>query len=469
MTAASGRRGALDRARRRVGAARRPAGRVNRPTAPARRYVLFAASVVGTVVWIHRRGDYPGHVWWFVVAGLLALHAWLVHLEGRDPRLAPGAILAGTVGAATAAVVTRPYGSHDVYQYAMYGRMVAVHHANPYVALPAAFPHDPLFAHLSPVWHHTPTVYGPLFTGLSAALAWVYGTSASLAAHSFQAIEALALIGSVAYLWRRKAPTAALVFVGLSPVLLAAVNGAHNDLLAGALVLVGLDQARRDRPGRSAALLAAATSVKLLAAPAVVAVVAVLVVARRWRAAATFTARVVVLVAVGYGAVGGLAALKPLRGLDVHASRASLWGTMQAARLVPRGVRAGHPIVGLFVTGVISAVVLGLVLRSRHDAAVPAALAVALMACSVFAAVYVLPWYPASMLPAAGLVMASPVRRIAQFGSAALLVAYVTPPGMRPPRWLPASAVGHVCGVLLGVMVVMVVIAATTGGRPRRV
>lgn len=430
--------------------------------------MLFAVLVVGVVMWLHDQDDYPGHAWWLVVAGLLGLHTWLVHLEGREPRLRRGAVVAGTVVAAVAAVITRPYGSHDVYQYAMYGRMVVAHHANPYVSVPAAFPHDPLYPSLSAYWHHTPTVYGPLFTGLSAVLAFGYGTSATVAAHSFQTVEALALIGSVIYLWRRKARTAALVFVGLSPVLLATVNGAHNDLLAGALVLIGLDQARQNRLGRSALLVAAATLVKMLAAPAVVAVVAVLVAARRWRAAAKFAVTVAGLVAVGYAAVGGLVALKPLQGLGDYASRASLWGAMQAVNVVPHDLRAGHPDAAFVATGVIGVALVLVVLRGRHDPSGPAALAVALMTCSVFAAVYVLPWYPAALLPAAALAMASPVRRITQLGAAALMVAYVSPPGMRPPAWIPVSTVGHLCGALLGVMVVVLVAAASTRGRPRR-
>ena len=62
-------------------------------------------------------------------------------------------------------------------------------------------------------------------------------------------------------------------------------------------------------------------------------------------------------------------------------------------------------------------------------------------------AAYVLPWYPAVFLPLAGLV---PRRRVAvalHVVAAALLVAYVQPPGRPTSALVGAGAVASVCGV----------------------
>lgn len=423
------------------------------------RWLLASTLVVGEIVWVFDQDAYPGNAWWLVVGVLLVLHTLVVHLEARTPVLPVRSVLAGAVLTAGAAVLAAPNGSRDVYQYAMYGRMVTEYHANPYLQVPAAFPHDPLYLSLSPAWHHTSTVYGPLFTGLSAVGAVFYGSSAVLAAHFFQLVAALALLGAVVYLMRRRAGSAALVFVGLSPVLLATVNGAHNDLLAGVLVLVGLDQARRDRLGRSAVVLAAACLVKALAAPAVLGVMVVLVVARRWRAAVTFAVRLGAIIAAGYVAFGGIVALVPLRGLDEVSSRASAWVWLRSFHLTGRSHHGGFPttMVPLVLFAVLAAIVVFAHVR-RGDFDV-AELSVTLLACSVFAASYVLPWYPAALLPAAALVLRAPARRLAQLGAAALLVAYVSPPGVHALRGDPVILVGRVCGVVLGAVVVALVLA----------
>ncbi|MGQ0670669.1 MAG: hypothetical protein ACT4PO_13520, partial [Actinomycetota bacterium] len=70
--------------------------------------------------------------------------------------------------------------SRDVYSYAYYGRIASTYHANPYVAAPADFPLDPLASLVGPKWRSTPAVYGPLFTGLSAALTRFVGNVGGL-------------------------------------------------------------------------------------------------------------------------------------------------------------------------------------------------------------------------------------------------------------------------------------------------
>ena len=63
--------------------------------------------------------------------------------------------------------------SQDVFSYAMYARIAAIHHANPYVVTPMHFPHDPMYPYVGWGWRNTPAVYGPAFTLLSEGVARV--------------------------------------------------------------------------------------------------------------------------------------------------------------------------------------------------------------------------------------------------------------------------------------------------------
>ena len=65
-------------------------------------------------------------------------------------------------------LLVAPRATGDLWWYALYGRIVAVHHASPYTNSPAHFPHDPLLPFAGHGWAHVPSVYGPLFTGVSA-------------------------------------------------------------------------------------------------------------------------------------------------------------------------------------------------------------------------------------------------------------------------------------------------------------
>ncbi len=69
--------------------------------------------------------------------------------------------------------------SRDVYSYAFYGRIVAVHDGNPYVQTPVEFGDDDLWPLVGPKWVDTPAVYGPAFTTASSVVARVFETPAA--------------------------------------------------------------------------------------------------------------------------------------------------------------------------------------------------------------------------------------------------------------------------------------------------
>ena len=68
--------------------------------------------------------------------------------------------------------------STDAWTYWDYGRIAAVHGANPYVQTPSDFPLDPAFPYVGEKWVDTTSVYGPAFTLASEPLALADGESA---------------------------------------------------------------------------------------------------------------------------------------------------------------------------------------------------------------------------------------------------------------------------------------------------
>jgi len=162
--------------------------------------------------------------------------------------------------------------SRDVYSYGMYGRIAAVHGANPYVAVPADFPEDPLFGLVGPRWIGTPAVYGPLFTLISAGVARAAGSVGGLvlAFRTLAVASSLATAFAAAALARRVRPgrvAFAAAAVGLNPVVLFQSAGSgHNDLLVALAVALAALLALGGRSLPAAAVLALGTGVKATAA-----------------------------------------------------------------------------------------------------------------------------------------------------------------------------------------------------------
>src|SRR5262249_13015133 len=85
-----------------------------------------------------------------LVAVSPAACAVVVAGERRRPRLGPRPIV-GAIGVVfVVALIVPPRASNDIWSYAIYGRMVSVHHASPYEHVPADFRSDPLFDEVSP-------------------------------------------------------------------------------------------------------------------------------------------------------------------------------------------------------------------------------------------------------------------------------------------------------------------------------
>ena len=132
--------------------------------------------------------------------------------------------------------------SSDAWTYWMYGRIAAVHDANPYEEPPSAFPDDPAYRWAGERWRGSTSVYAPGFTLASEPLALAAGESHDAAAWIFKALAALAACAMVLLAARLAVrPALAAAFVGWNPLLAVHLaGGGHNDAWVGALLLAAL-------------------------------------------------------------------------------------------------------------------------------------------------------------------------------------------------------------------------------------
>jgi hypothetical protein len=158
--------------------------------------------------------------------------------------------------------------SRDVYSYAFYGRIVTTYHANPYGATPSDFPLNSLFPLTWPGWRGTTSVYGPLFTWVSALMTSVVKKPTGLI-EGFQLLAAVASLGTIAVVGRlvqrvRPERTAfAIAMIGCNPIVIYhVVGGGHNDILVAFFVACAVSLLFAKRELLSAVALALGMSVK---------------------------------------------------------------------------------------------------------------------------------------------------------------------------------------------------------------
>lgn len=330
-----------------------------------------------------------------------ALGAWagVVALGARRGGLPLRPVLVGITVPLALAVVTPSHHSLDVFSYAMYGRMAAVHHVSPYDAVPADFPEDPVAARVGPMWRHTPDIYGPAFTAAMVVAAPVVGTDPVRIRLVYQALSALALVLVLALLWRMTRSAVALVFVGLNPLAtVSVVNGGHPDAVVALMLLVALALALRRRVAACglALALAAAVNASALVAAAAVAVWAL----RRWsvRDVARLVGPVALLGVLPYLLLPGWLA-------NAHAhqalvSRQSVWRAASVL-LVDLGPLARGDLdpIAPTVTRVAFVALLLAVLVRHTGASSPAFAMAAAVGAFVATSPWVMPWYVFAALP----------------------------------------------------------------------
>ena len=405
------------------------------------RWALLVTIVAGTTGYLALRTLAAAGAQLACAVVAIAGFASLIVLESRRPTLSRGAIWCGSLVLLCIAVALPPQGSRDIWAYTMYGRMVAAHGASPYRHTPAEFQGDPWEARVAPAWRHSRSVYGPLFTAVSAGGMAAVGNSATGGRVFFQSLAGLAVLAGLLLVRRVRGDPVALAFIGLNPVVLAIVNGGHNDLLVGLAVLAGVVLASRSsRPWLAGIALAAGALIKIAALLPLAAVIGWLAwrrggLGRRraepergrgWRDAAGAAGAAGACLVAAYLLAGGWGAVAPLQLASSFESRASIWGPHLLGRVL------GRPDWWALAAVVVAALVViagGLRDRSALLAAGGAAVVYLL------AAPYVLPWYAGWAIPALALAWRSRLAVLALLDSALLLLVYIDRPGLRP-GWL---------------------------------
>ncbi len=114
-----------------------------------------------------------------------------------------------------------PLALTDIFNYINYGRMEVVHNLNPYTTIPVLEPHnDPSYAPSN--WHQLLSPYGPLFTLITFV---VVPLGVAMSFWRLKGLLMLTSLGIVFLVWRSarlvgRDPVAAIVFVGLNPIVL---------------------------------------------------------------------------------------------------------------------------------------------------------------------------------------------------------------------------------------------------------
>jgi hypothetical protein len=345
-------------------------------------------------------------------AGLVGV----VVTERRQPWLDRRTLLWVVGGLLVLAVVVPPVESRDVWAYAMYGRILGVHHLSPYATLPAHFAGDPFLGQMDTQWHHTASVYGPLFTSISGLGGVISGSSLVLARLWYQLLAAASVVGILVLLDRRKVGVAALACIGLNPlIVISVVNSGHNDALVGLAVLAGVLLAIDRRPALAGAAFAATVLIKLiLILP--FAATGLWLWRRQGLRAALAAAWVFALLVIGsLSLFGGGEALEPLETAQLRQTASSVWYDVRETFIeqkVDDGVdpaMADHEArerVALLAEIAVGLACVAVVLRRWHDTDLALQVGAVLLAFALIGA-NMLPWYWAWGLPVLALALGS--------------------------------------------------------------
>lgn len=214
-----------------------------------------------------------------LAAPLLLLIAVHLHLLARARRCPPGhgrlaPILVGAAAMSMVPALARHTFSGDVAAYILYGRVAAIHGANPMTVSPDSFPDDP-FLPLHP-WNYSDTisVYGPVWNLLSdglTRLAEVLGGDYDTYMLLYRVVCLTGFLVSVASvwvlagLWMPEHQLPATLLYAWAPLTLIEVSAIHNDFVMLGLVGVGFVLAERRRPRWAVVVLTLAVLVKWIA------------------------------------------------------------------------------------------------------------------------------------------------------------------------------------------------------------
>ncbi len=356
--------------------------------------------------------------------------------------------------------------SRDVFSYAFYGRILSRYGQNPYVSTPADFPANDISRFVWDGWRDTPSVYGPVFVWLAAAITAVFRGLVDVI-EAFRAVAVAASLGSLWFVVRlvgrvrpnRQAYAAAMI--GLNPVVLFhTVGGGHVDVLVMLAVAAAIYLVATQRELPATVALSVAALVKISAAVPLALLIAYVVTraepSRRWRVAGAHigTAMGIAFIAV----VPFMQSSNPTLGmmdLMQHdswiAPPALVERMLEAAGTVIAGDFGGSAGVVLARIGMFAALAAGLftimrqVVRHAGEGSVSflaAAWGWSFLLMMLFSPT-LFPWYFAWMLPVAWALPRVP-RRTLELSFIALVTAQLTTENFRLPDWMHVDlAIGH--------------------------
>jgi hypothetical protein len=362
--------------------------------------------------------------------------------------------------------------SRDVFSYAYYGRIVTNYGGNPYVDTPSSYPANDLFRFTWPGWRSTPSVYGPVFVWMAAAITGMF-RSIPQTIFAFRAVAVGATLGSVWFLVglvqriRPSKAAYAVAFIGLNPIVLFhTAGGGHVDALVMLAIAAAAYLVVTERPLPATAVLTLGALVKVSAAVPLVLLIVYLVTraepGRRRRVLATYV-----------GLTGGIALVcalpflqrsNPTLGMVQLVQHASWIAPPELAERIFQGIGeliAGHAggTVGIVVArlGMYAALASGLFLIARQVARLArhegfeylaGAWGWALMLMMLFSPT-LFPWYFCWVLPVAWALPKVP-RRTLEIAFLALCTSQLTTENFQLPSWMHINMpIGHPILVVL--------------------
>jgi hypothetical protein len=362
-------------------------------------FFLVRPVVAQAPVYRPRPAGSPFAYWYLEAAAFVPY--WLTLLSARRrPLPRTGVVLGGAAVLYLVLIPAPAQQSQDVYQYLVYGKMAAAG-INPYVAIPAQTG-DPWLAF--GLWDDAPTVYGPLWTMLTAGAVRLSAGSLLGAFFTVKTATAALAVGAAALLARSRSSaghgsaTFAAVAFAYNPLVVFSVGlGAHADVAVAAALAGAVVAERRGHGAVTTVLAAAATLVKVYAGVGLIA----WLISLAWRRGARVVFGHAALAAAVFAAAyapfwaGGdtLSGISRVRGL----ASASLGGTIiRALAGLPNDAAAGASLAGSVVRvlgalALVAAVVM--VARSRTTAEEPWKAAALLFAVYLLVTPWYLPWH----------------------------------------------------------------------------
>jgi hypothetical protein len=325
----------------------------------------------------------------------LATMLW-ANSRGWSPN--PRKVFWTAAGAIAVLVNITPVGSSDAASYAAYGRIAALGY-DPYTFTPSMLPggkHNPYTMLVSPMWQHTPSVYGPVATWTHLLAAQIGGSRPWATIWVLMIMIGAAFLAAGYVLLRTAAdPVRAVLLWVANPLLIAVlVIGGHMDAFVALFAIMAILVSRRCttvwHDVLVGLLVGVAGGIKVSAAFVALGIAIPLVHDRAWarlaRTAAVAAATTLGLYYFSYGFV----ALKPLGSASTMVISPTVWRAVE----------------GIFGTGHLVTTVIGFTwpplmlalawyLYNRLSPDVPTVVAAtcALTFAWVVVAPWSLPWY----------------------------------------------------------------------------